>query len=273
MHIGAAMIQRVSGNLQISFEQSGDTGAPVLVLLHAFPLSSAMWQKQLDFFGGRFRVLTPDARGVGDTSPFAASPSIETMARDLADLLDFLEIETAILGGCSMGGYTALEFVRQFPRRLRGFILCDTRADPDSDEARRAREEMIAFARQNDGSAVAEKMLPKLLCGEACHHRPEIVERVRDLAKLLSGQSAAQLVQALRDRRDSTPVLPSIRVPTLVIGGRDDVPAPLAVMAEMAARIPDSKHVVIEDAGHLSSLEQSDVWNREVEAWLNESGL
>ena len=267
------MTQRVSNDLQVSFDQSGQAGSPALVLLHAFPLSSAMWRDQLDLFGSRFRVLAPDARGVGETSPFFGAPSIETMARDLAALLDSLSIETAIVGGCSMGGYVALELARRFPSRLRGLILCDTRADPDSDEARRGREEMMAFARQNDGSAVAEKMLPKLLCDETRDNHPKIVARVRDLARPLSGDSAAELVQALRDRRDSTPVLSSIAVPTLVIGGRDDVPAPLAVMAEMAARIPRSKHVVIEGAGHLSSLEQSDIWNREVGVWLGENGL
>lgn len=267
------MIQRVSDDLHISFDQSGDIKAPALVLLHAFPLSSAMWRDQLDFFGSRFRVITPDARSVGQTSPFAEPPTIATMARDLAALLDSLNIESASVGGCSMGGYTALEFARQFPHRLRALILCDTRADPDSNEARQAREEMIAFARAHDGSAVAEKMLPKLLADETRQQRPEIVQQVRALAKPLSGESAAQLLQALRDRRDSTPVLPSIQVPTLVIGGRDDIPAPLAVMADMASRIPGSKHVIIENAGHLSSLEQSDVWNREVEQWLREKGL
>lgn len=267
------MIQQVSDDLRISFDQSGDKGAPTLVLLHAFPLSRMMWRDQLDGFGARFRVVAPDARGVGETSAFAASPTIETMARDLAALLDLLAIETAIIGGCSMGGYTALEFARLFPHRLSGLILCDTRADPDSEEARQGRDEMMTFARQSDGSAVAEKMVPKLLSEGTPQYRPEVVERVRALSRPLSGESAAMLVQALRDRRNSTPILPLIQVPTLVIGGRDDVPAPLAVMAEMAARIPRSKHVVIENAGHLSSLEQTSIWNGEVGEWLRENEL
>ncbi len=267
------MLQRISDDFQISLDHGGDVHAPALVLLHAFPLSRALWGAQLDFFSSRFRVITPDARGVGGTTPFSNAPSIEQMARDLAALLDSLSLESAIIGGCSMGGYTTLEFARQFPNRVRGLILCDTRADSDSDEARQGREEMIAFARQHNGAAVAEKMLPKLLAEPTRQDKPEIVEQVRILAQPLSGDSAACLVQSLRDRHDSTPILSSIQVPTLVIGGRDDIPSPVAIMEKMASQIPDSKHVIIENAGHLSSLEQPDTWNREVQQWLDENGL
>ena len=263
------MIQRLSDELQISFEQSGDTSSPALILLHAFPLSSGMWHAQLERFSSRFRVIAPDARGVSATSPFSGAPSIELLARDLVALLDALEIEKAIVGGCSMGGYTALEFARQFPTRLHGLILCDTRADADAPEAKQARDEMMFFARQHDGLAVAEKMLPKLLCERTRETKPEVVELVRDLARSLAGKNAARLIQALRDRRDSTPFLTSIEVPTLAIGGRDDVPSPPDVMARMAALIPGANYVVVEEAGHLSSLEQSESWNREVEQWLD----
>ncbi|RYX84352.1 alpha/beta fold hydrolase [bacterium] len=262
------MIQRISSDFQISLDRSGDSTAPALVLLHAFPLSHAMWSAQLKLFSSHFHVIAPDTRGVGDTSPFSDIPSIAQMARDLAALLDSLSIETAIVGGCSMGGYASLEFARQFPQRLRGLILCDTRADPDTDEGRKVRDEMIAFARQSDGPAVAEKMLPKLLGETTRQSKPEVVEQVLGFAKSLSGDHAADLVQSLRDRRDSTPILSSIQVPTLVIGGRHDIPAPADIMAQMAAQIPSAKHVIIEDAGHLSSLEQPSEWNREVEQWL-----
>lgn len=267
------MIQRITSELQISFEQSGTATSPALVLLHAFPLSSAMWHAQLERFSSHFRVIAPDARGVKSTSPFTNTPSVELLAHDLAALLDALEIETAIVGGCSMGGYTALEFARQFSLRLRGLILCDTRADADSPEAKKVRDEMMLFAREHDGLAVADKMLPKLLCDQTRETKSEVVELVRDLARSLSGENVALLVQSLRDRRDSTSILPSIKVPTLAIGGREDVPSPPDVMAKMASLIPIAKHVVVEESGHLSSLEQSEIWNREVEMWLEENGL
>lgn len=267
------MIQQISPKVQISLEVSGTKNSPALVLLHAFPLSSAMWQEQLQHFSPRYQVIAPDVRGIGDSTPFSDQPSIEQMARDLVALLDSLSIDTAIVGGCSMGGYVALEFARQFPERLSGLILCDTRPDADSEDAKKARDEMKAFVLAHNGSAVADKMLPKLLCDETRENSPAIVQKVKALAVPISGQVAAQLVQALRDRRDSTPVLNSIKVPTLVIGGGHDVPSPVEIMAQMASHIPGAKHAVIERAAHLSSLEQSETWNREVEFWLDANGL
>ncbi len=96
------MIQRVSDELQISFDQTGTSKNPTLVLLHAFPLSRSMWSGQLDHFSSRFHVLAPDARGVGETSPFSDAPSVAQMARDLAAVLDSRSIERAIIAGCSM---------------------------------------------------------------------------------------------------------------------------------------------------------------------------
>ncbi len=267
------MTSQINDDLRVSWRESGDASSPALVLLHAFPVSSEMWDAQLAHFGKRFHVLAPDARGFGDTSPFSEAPSVEQLARDLAVWLDHLEIKRAIIGGCSLGGYTALEFARQFPNRLRGLILCDTRADADSPEIKAARDQMIAFAHENDSSAVANRMLPKLLCDQTRVNKPEVVERVRDMASGLSGEHAAQMIMALRERRDSTSVLSSIRVPTLVIGGDEDAVSPPDVMAQMAGAIEKAKHVVVASAGHLSSLEQPQEWSREVEEWLIESRL
>ena len=267
------MTTQINDDLRVSWRESGDASSPALVLLHAFPISSEMWDAQLAHLGKRFHVLAPDARGFGDTSPFSGAPLVEQLARDLAAWLDHLEVERAIVGGCSLGGYTALEFARQFPNRLRGLILCDTRADADSLEAKVARDQMIAFVRENDGLAVANRMLPKLLCDQTRVNKPEVVEEVREMASGLSGEHAAQMIMALRERRDSTSVLSSIRVPTLVIGGEEDAVSPPDVMAQMAEAIENAKHVVVADAGHLSSLEQPQKWNKEVEEWLNRSGL
>jgi len=96
---------------------------------------------------------------------------------------------------------------------------------------------------------------------------------VRDLARPLSGENAAQLVAALRDRRDSSALFHSIRVPTLAIGGSEDALSPPEVMAQMAAQIEGAHHITIENAGHLSPFEQSEAWNQAVESWMRQAGL
>ncbi len=261
------MQTQISPNLKISYRQEGQ-GTP-LVFLHAFPLWSAMWNAQFEEFAHDFTVLAPDFRGIGETSAFEDEPSVQTLATDVAIWLEHLGVEEKIiLCGLSMGGYTALEFARAHGDKLAALILADTRADADSDEARQSREEMIEFATTNDGRAVAEKMLPKLLGETTQRENSQIAEQIQQLAAPNTGENLAKLIAALRDRRDSTSILAQIAVPTLVIGGSADAVSPPDVMAHMAAQIPHARHVVIEGAGHLANLEKPADFNREVRAFL-----
>ena len=239
-----------------------------IVFLHAFPLSSAMWDAQLEHFGQTRATIAPDFRGAGESALFGAKPSIAILARDVNALLDELKIERAIVAGCSMGGYVALEIARQFPQRLAALILIDTRADADSNDAKTARGEMIALARQNSGLEVAQKMIARLLSEQTRLEKPEIIEKVREIAGNLSGENAAKFIEALRDRADSTPVLSAIAVPTLVLGGENDPIASPEIMGAMAAQIPNAKHVVLPRAGHLPNLETPEEFHLAIEKFL-----
>src|SRR5688572_14171429 len=98
------MRKQLSSTFGVDYDDSGQ-GIP-LVLLHAFPLSKAMWQPQREDLQADYRVITPDLRGFGGTDPFSGTPSVETLADDTAALLDALGVnEPVVLGGLSMGGY------------------------------------------------------------------------------------------------------------------------------------------------------------------------
>lgn len=260
----------LSPDAQISYDNAG-AGRP-LVLLHAFPLHHEMWRDQIREFSPDYQVIAPDARGFGETTQFESEPSLAIVAHDVNALLDKLNVtQPIILCGLSMGGYTALEFARQFPNRLAGLILCDTRADADGDEAKNARDEMIEFAQHHDGEAVAAKMLPKLLGQTTRAHNLAVAARVHELARELTGHNAANILMALRNRRDSTDLLSEIAVPTLVVGGAEDEISAPDVMAQMAARIHGARHETIRDAGHLSNLEAPESFNAVLREWLSEN--
>ena len=265
----------ISPQTQISYDNIG-SGQP-LVLLHAFPLNHQMWRDQIREFSPDYQVIAPDARGFGESTAFDDletdfKPSLEIVARDVAALLDALKItRPIILCGLSMGGYTALEFARQFPQRLAGLILADTRADADGDEAKSARDEMIEFAQSHNGEEVAEKMLPKLLGPATRAHNLAVAARVRELAAQLTGSNAAAMIYALKNRRDSTDLLSEIGVPTLVVGGAQDEISSPEVMGAMAARIHGARHEIIRDAGHLSNLEAPESFNVILREWLSEN--
>lgn len=262
------MTTLIRPDFQCSYELQGK--GKTLVFLHAFPLNHSMWQAQIDEFSRDFQVFAPDARGFGETTGFVDEPAIETLASDLAELLDFLGIDDRIiLCGLSMGGYTALAFARMFPSRLRALILCDTRADADSDEAKTARDEMMVFARENGARQVAQKMSTKLLGETTRREQLQIAEQVEEMASTNTGEALAKAISALRNRPDSTNFLSSIHVPTLVVGGEEDVVSPPDVMREMANQIPDARYVSIEGAGHLSNLEAPEKFNAVLKEFLD----
>jgi 3-oxoadipate enol-lactonase len=251
----------------LSFDDVGD--GPAVVLLHAFPLSRAMWRPQVEALQNDYRVIAPDLRGFGGSRAFAGAPSVETMADDVAALLDELKVAgPLVLGGLSMGGYVALAFARRHPARLRGLVLADTKADADDAEGRANRDRLIAFAENNTARAVIDQMLPKLLGADTTARRPEVVEEARSIASRQTAAGIVGALKALRDRPDANPGLGAIAVPALVLVGRDDALTPPAKSEELAARIPNARLVVLDWAGHLSNLEQPDRFNAALRSFL-----
>ena len=239
----------------LAFDDIG-SGVPV-VLLHAFPLSREMWQPQRGILADTCRLITPDLPGFGDSPLLGDTFSVDGMADAVAETLDALGVtDPVILGGLSMGGYVAFAFARKYPERLRGLILADTRAEPDDDAAKANRDKMIGLAATSPASAIIEQMLPKLLCPTTHARRPDLVEHVRRMGSAQRPASIIAALQMLRNRPDSRPTLGTVRVPTLVLVGREDVLTPPSMAESMAAGIAGAKLILLEEAGHLSNLEQ-----------------
>lgn len=253
--------------MNVAYDDVG-SGTPV-VLLHAFPLSRLMWQPQRIALKGLCRLITPDLPGFGESPLFDGEPTVEAMADEVASLLDRLEVrEKVILGGLSMGGYVAFAFVRKYADRLRGLILCDTRAEPDDETAKANRDKLINFAESNTASAVAEQMLPKLLGPRTLAGSPRVAEMVKQIASVQRPRGIVAALSMLRDRPDSQPTLETIKVPTLIVVGSDDALTPPALSEGMARQIAGSRLAVIDGAGHLSNLERPEAFNEAVRAFV-----
>jgi pimeloyl-ACP methyl ester carboxylesterase len=228
-----------------------------------------MWAPQLAALQDSYRLIVPDLRGFGGSAGFPEAPSLDRLADDVAELLDELQIrEKIVLGGLSMGGYTALAFARRHPNRLRGLILADTKAEADDAEGKANRERVIEFAEEHTALDVLEQILGKLIGAETMTQRPEVVKAVRQTA---ANQTSAAIIgaqQAMRDRPDSGPSLASIAVPTLVIVGEQDTLTPPALSEALAARIRGAKLVRIAGSGHLSNLEKPAEFNAAVRSFL-----
>jgi pimeloyl-ACP methyl ester carboxylesterase len=240
-----------------------------LVLLHAFPLNARMWEPQLTLAAHGWHVIAPHVRGVdsGDADP--PTVSMDDYTADLIDLMDALHVDEAVIGGLSMGGYLALSLVRRAPNYIRALVLADTRSQADTPEGLDGRRRMLKLVEEKGPAAVADEMIPKLLGAHTRTTRPDIEERVRALILANSTASIAGAVRALMTRADSTPLLASIRVPTLIVVGEEDTLTPPSSAEDMHSRIRSSEIAHIAEAGHLASLEQPDAFNSVLARFLD----
>lgn len=171
------------------------------------------------------------------------------------------------LAGLSMGGYVALEIMRQAPQRVERLALLDTTARPDAPEQTQRRQDAIALAKAGGFEKIMPSMLPLLV-----HPDHMALERVGGLAKemaLAVGPEAfARQQKAIMHRPDSRPGLNRITCPTLIMCGRDDQLTPPDRHREMAEQISGSTLVMIDQCGHLSAIEQPQAVSAVLSHWL-----
>ncbi len=248
------------GDVHISCEVRG-SGLPV-VLLHGFPLDREMWAGQIETLAGEFRVIAPDLRGFGKST--LAAGDVETgvgMEQYAADVVATLEQLSAsdpiVLAGFSMGGYVAWQIALAQPQRLRGLVLCDTRAASDAEEAASNRLKMAQAVVEAGNASPALGMLEKLLSPQTQEQRPELVAAVKTMIERQSADAIAAAQRGMARREDVREKLSRIACPCLGIVGLADVISPPKEMREIVAALPDAKLVEIA-GGHLTPMENAE---------------
>jgi pimeloyl-ACP methyl ester carboxylesterase len=250
--------------VQLAYRDEGH-GRPLL-LIHAFPLSGAMWGRQIAALSGSYRLIVPDLRGFGASPPVPGTSSLDQYADDLVGLLDQLGLDHVAVAGLSMGGYITFALLRRHPARVDALILADTRPQPDTEEGRRGREENARLAEQRGAGAIADQMLPKLLSSNA----PEQLRaEVRGIIEANDPAGIAAALRAMAARPDSTPQLATIAVPTLIVVGSEDGLTPPSDARAMHSAITGSELVELPGAGHLANLEAAEAFNTAVDSLLN----
>lgn len=252
----------------MAYDDEGSGSA--VVLLHGYPFNRSMWREQTLALSKEYRVITPDLRGLGETTVTNEPATMQEMARDVAALLDELEIQRVVLGGLSMGGYVTLAFYRRFPLRVRALILADTRAQADTTEAARNREEQAEKILKEGMQAIADDFLKKVLAPATLSEKPETVERVREMILKTEPQGAANALRGMALRPDQTDFLEEILAPTLILVGSEDKLTPPADAELMRREIRGSRLEVIEGASHLSNLERPAEFNLALRSFLDE---
>lgn len=240
-----------------------DTGSgPAVVLLHGFPLSRDMWQPQEEALAGAgYRLITPDLRGFGESEVPEGPYSMSMFSDDVVALLDYLEIDRAVVGGMSMGGYILLDLLERYPERVAAACFITTRSTSDSEAAKAGRLALLERAKRNGTRSVAELSTATLLAGETLERDPELVNTVYRWMTSVDIRGIEGALHALLDRKDYSSSLENFNLPCLVIGADQDSavqPEDLRILTE---GLPNSELCVIPRAGHMANLEQPDAFN------------
>ena len=193
-----------------------------------------------------------------------------TQANSMSDLAKLVLAQSPndhfAVAGLSMGGYLALEIMRQSPERITGLALLDTSARPDTAESTANRKALIELA-EKDLDAVMEKLIPKLVHPSQLNDTRQI-DSIKTMANTLGKDVFIRQQQAIIGRADSRPLLSTINCPTLVLCGAQDVITPIEVHEEIHKNIKNSKLVIIEDCGHLSTLGQPASVTNSLREWI-----
>lgn len=250
-------------DITMTLHDNQRSDAPVVLLVHGFPLDHSMWGAQASALAESCRVIAPDLRGYGQTTlgdvGDPPTASMEQYANDLMEMLDKLGVtEPVVYVGFSMGGYTAWQALRNHPQRIRALVLCDTRADADADEARKMRLKMARHVHEWGAERVAEAMLPKLFAASSLDSEHPMIAHTREVISSSQPAAIAAAQRGMAARPDVRDELPNIKIPTLAIVGEEDALSTPEIVRAMAAAIPGAQLEVIPAAGHMAPVEQPD---------------
>lgn len=254
-------LKLIINNTLISYTDDGAPDAPPILLIHGFPFNKNMWKEQVNALRENFRVITYDIRGHGDSDIGTIELSIDLFVRDLICLMDELKIDKAILCGLSMGGYIALQTVDKYPDRIQALVLSDTQCTADTPETIENRMQTIRSIESNGNEQYAELSLLNLFSSESLETRKKIVSEIHDTILNTPTETLIKTLRALASRKETCTSLSKIKIPTLIIVGREDKITSISAARFMNEKIKHSIMVVIDSAGHLTNLENPSDFN------------
>lgn len=253
------------GELQVAYRLEGRAGRPVVLMSNSLMSNLSMWDPTVAALTERFQILRYDTRGHGQTSVTPGPYSIELLADDAIGLMDALGTQEAHVMGLSMGGMIAQQIGARYPDRTLSLLLCNTASEMPP---RSLWEERLAIARSQGIAALTDSTIRRWFTAPFIERSPEIIGKVREMILTTPLEGYLHCAAAIRDMSQTTMLL-KIKAPTLVITGRQD-PATTVEQSMVLNRMIDTSRMgVIENAAHLSNIEQPEIFNREVRSFLD----
>jgi 3-oxoadipate enol-lactonase len=258
-----------TNNLHTCYVDYGHGEIPV-IFVHGFPFDKFSWNPQIDYLKDSYRVIAYDIRGFCKSTTDDIKASIGLFAEDLIGLMDALHIPKAVVCGLSMGGYIVLNAVQHYPDRFDAIVLCDTQCVADTAEGKEKRYQAIQQIENNGLHQFAESFLEKIFSASTLKDKKEIVDKIRNTILGTPIPTMARTLNALAQRLETASILETIKVPTLILCGAEDAVTPPKQSKYLHDHISGSKYYEIPGAGHMSNLEQADIFNGHLKQFLDD---
>lgn len=270
MHAAINMKKELKYNdRKIDYSTAG--AGKTIMLVHGFGEDNTVWDDQVEVLEKKFFVITPNLPGTGE-SELIGDMSMSGMAEVLKQILDKEEIGSCAMVGHSMGGYITLAFAEKYPDMLHAFGLFHSSAYADSEEKKDTRRKGIAFIKQHSGYEFLKTATPNLFSPKTQEERPELVEKQVEAGRSLQGDALVAYYEAMMARPDRTDILKKTKVPVLFVMGKHDKAVPMDDSLKQS-HLPEIAHVhVLQDAGHMGMLEETEKSNRILDDFVATTG-
>lgn len=241
--------------IDVLSEGSGDP----IVLIHGFPFTREIWDAQAQKLASSLRVIRPDLRGMGQSSVPDGPYLMETLAGDVAAVLDALSIDRAAIAGHSLGGYVAMAFCRMYTERVTRLALVCSRLAADTPQAAKDRENLADRAeRENRIDAIVDRYVPREFAPSLLEKRAPEVDRARTIARQNTPSGAAAMLRGMAQRADAYDIAEELKMPVLIVAGAADQIVGMAEAEQVRRAFPRAGLRVLASSGHVPMLEEPD---------------
>ena len=255
---------KVNG-LDVAYRFDGPENGHVILIANSLMSDLSMWDWNVPALADRYRVLRYDKRGHGGSQTTPAPYSNPQLADDAVALLDALKIDKVHFIGLSMGGMIGQQLGARYPERVYSLSLCDTASEMPP---RNLWEERFEIARKDGIPGLVDGTIKRWFTAPFIERAPQDIAKVRQMILGTGVEGYIGCASAVRDMAQTTMLL-KIKAPTLILTGRQDPACTVDQAIVLNRMIDGSKMVILEEAAHLSNIEQPEAFNRTVRAFID----
>ena len=254
-----------ANQIKMAYQMDGPENGPVVMMSNSLMSSLEMWDSTIHALTDRYRVIRYDTRGHGQTQVTEGPYSIALLAHDLVSLMDALHIPKAHLVGLSMGGMICQYIGANYPDRALSLSLCDTASEMPP---RSLWEERFAIARTQGIAGLVDGTIKRWFLSDFIQRESQQIEHVKHMILGTPVDGYLACASAVRDMAQSTMLL-KIKVPTMVLVGKQDPACTVDQATVLHRLIPHSSMVVLDQAAHLANIEQPLAFNKALRGFLD----